>query len=91
MAEILKVVLMKYDNLFNFVFPYIMSIYQQPTTALNDEEYSHFHIEFYPPYRTSEKLKYLAGSEAGAGTFINGSIAEKKAEELKKVNEKEER
>ena len=91
LAEILKRVLMKYDNLFNFVFPYIMSIYQQSTNEINDKKYSHFHIEFYPPYRTSEKLKHLAGSEAGAGTFINGSIAEKKAEELKKVNEKEER
>ncbi len=84
LARILKIVLMKYDNLFGFVFPYIMSINQQPTNG-EGEQYSHFHIEFYPPYRTEKKLKYLAGSEAGAGTFINGSMAEEKAAELRNV------
>ena len=82
LASILKNLLMKYDNLFDFVFPYIMSIHQQPTNG-EGTEYSHFHIEFYPPYRTEDKLKYLAGSESGAGTFINGSMAEEKAEELR--------
>lgn len=83
LAEILKIILMKYDNLFGFVFPYILAVHQQPSTA-NSAQYSHFHIEFYPPYRTKNKLKYLAGSEAGAGAFINGSLAEDKAEELRK-------
>lgn len=82
LADILKTVLLKYDNLFGFVFPYIMAIHQQPTDG-SGEGYSHFHIEFYPPYRTRDKLKYLAGSEAGAGTFINGSLAEDKARELR--------
>jgi len=27
-------------------------------------------VEFYPPNRTRDKLKYLAGSELGAGAFI---------------------
>lgn len=48
-------------------------------------DYYHFHIEFYPPYWTSEKLKYLAGSEAGAGGFINDTLAEEKAAELREV------
>ncbi|MFW6268842.1 MAG: galactose-1-phosphate uridylyltransferase [Bacillota bacterium] len=87
LAVILKTLLMKYDNLFDFVFPYIMSIHQQPTDGTG-EDYSHFHIEFYPPYRTENKLKYLAGSEAGAGTFINGSMAEDKAEELRQSQPK---
>jgi UDPglucose--hexose-1-phosphate uridylyltransferase len=68
LAAILKTILMKFDNLFGFVFPYIMSIHQQPTNGTG-KEYSHFHIEFYPPYRTKDKLKYLAGSELGAGAF----------------------
>ncbi|MFW5999684.1 MAG: galactose-1-phosphate uridylyltransferase [Halanaerobiaceae bacterium] len=84
LACILKKVLQKYDNLFGFVFPYIMAIHQQPAVA-GSGDYSHFHIEFYPPYRTAEKLKYLAGSEAGAGTFINGSLPEDKAEEMRRV------
>ncbi len=84
LAELMKKLLMKYDNLFGFVFPYIMSIHQQPTDG-SGKGYSHFHIEFYPPYRTEDKLKYLAGSEAGAGAYINGSLAEEKAEELRNV------
>lgn len=59
-----------------------MSIHQQPTDG-SGKEYSHFHIEFYPPYRTENKLKYLAGSEAGAGTFIVDALVEEKAGELR--------
>jgi UDPglucose--hexose-1-phosphate uridylyltransferase len=82
LAAILKTILMKFDNLFGFVFPYIMSIHQQPTNGTG-KEYSHFHIEFYPPYRTKDKLKYLAGSELGAGAFINNCLPEEKAQELR--------
>ncbi len=84
LAVILRTVIQKYDNLFGFVFPYIMSIHQQATDG-SGEEYSHFHIEFYPPYRTEDKLKYLAGSEAGAGAYINNSLAEDKAKELRET------
>ncbi len=84
LATILRTVIQKYDNLFGFVFPYIMCIHQKPTDGSGDN-YSHFHIEFYPPYRTKDKLKYLAGSEAGAGAYINGSLAEDKAKELRET------
>ncbi len=84
LARIFKTVLGKYDNLFGFVFPYIMAMHQQPSDG-SGSDYSHFHIEFYPPYRTKDKLKYLAGSEAGAGVFINGSLPEEKARELREV------
>ena len=43
----------------------------------------HFHIEFYPPNRTRDKLKYLAGSELGAGAFILDARAEDTAAELR--------
>ena len=55
---------------------------KQPTNGTS-KEYSHFHIEFYPPYRTKDKLKYLAGSELGVGAFINDSLPEEKAQELR--------
>lgn len=84
LAEVLKTVIKKYDNLFGFEFPYIMAIHQKPAVE-GTKDYSHFHIEFYPPYRTKDKLKYLAGSESGAGAFINGSLPEEKAEELRKT------
>jgi UDPglucose--hexose-1-phosphate uridylyltransferase len=43
----------------------------------------HFHVEFYPPNRTSNKLKFLAGSEPGAGAFIVDARAEDTAAELR--------
>ncbi|MGE5587890.1 MAG: galactose-1-phosphate uridylyltransferase [Clostridia bacterium] len=84
MAAILKVVLQKYDNLFGRPLPYIMVMHQAPTDGKRYDHY-HFHIEFYPPNRTATKLKYLAGCESGAGTFINDTLPEEKAAELRSV------
>jgi UDPglucose--hexose-1-phosphate uridylyltransferase len=83
LAEILKWVTLKYDNLFQMSFPYMMLLHQAPTKG--NFPYFHFHIEFYPPHRSKEKLKYLAGVETGAGTFLNDSLAEEKAAELRAV------
>ena len=82
LAAILKQVLAAFDKLFDRSFPYIMAIHQRPTDGSHYDHY-HFHIEFYPPMRTAEKLKYLAGSEAGAGMFINDTLPETKAAELR--------
>jgi len=84
LARILKCVLLKYDNLYGFSFPYMMIIHQQPTDGGDHSSY-HFHIEFLPPYRSRTKLKYLAGCESGAGTFINDSSPEEKAQELRET------
>jgi len=61
-----------------------MVIHQIPTDG-KDYGYYHFHFEFYPPYRTKNKLKYMAGCELGAGTFINDTLPEEKAAELKNI------
>lgn len=84
LAGILHVVLNKFDNLFGFSLPYMMVMHQKPT---DDQNYPgcHFHIEFYPPNRTAEKLKYLAGCESGAGTFVNDTLPEDKAAELRAI------
>ncbi len=84
LARMLKTVLSKYDNLWGMSFPYMMVMHQTPTDG-QPHDYYHFHIEFYPPYRTKEKLKYLAGSESGAGVFINDTLAEEKAKELRET------
>jgi UDPglucose--hexose-1-phosphate uridylyltransferase len=78
LARLLKTVLGKYDRLFDFSLPYIMAIHQRPTDGGEHDGY-HLHIEFYPPNRTESKLKYLAGSEAGAGAFINDTLPEETA------------
>ena len=82
LAEMLKTILVAYDRLFDLSFPYMMVLHQRPSDGNNYDHY-HFHIEFYPPLRTATKLKYLAGSETGAGMFINDTLAEEKAGELR--------
>ncbi len=82
LAGILKQVLAAFDKLFNLSFPYMMVLHGQPSDG-GDYNFYHFHIEFYPPLRTATKLKYLAGSESGAGMFINDTLAEEKAAELR--------
>ena len=82
LAVTLKSVLVGYDALFDRSFPYVMALHQRPTGG-GDYGHYHFHIELYPPLRTASKLKYLAGSEIGAGMFINDTLAEEKAAELR--------
>ncbi|AEP13110.1 galactose-1-phosphate uridylyltransferase [Chloracidobacterium thermophilum] len=82
LAEILKALLVGYDRLFGFSLPYIMALHQRPTDG-QDYPYVRFYIEFLPPHRTAAKLKYLAGSESGAGAFINDTIPEETAPRLR--------
>ncbi|MGI8410524.1 MAG: galactose-1-phosphate uridylyltransferase, partial [Pyrinomonadaceae bacterium] len=86
LAGILKQVLVAFDKLFDISFPYMMVLHQRPSDG-EVHNYYHFHIEFYPPLRTATKLKYLAGSETGAGMFINDTLAEDKAAELRNLIE----
>ena len=81
-AALLKTVLVAYDRLFDMSFPYMMVLHQGPCDA-GDHGHYHFHVEFYPPVRAANRLKYLASSETGAGAFINDTLAEEKAAELR--------
>lgn len=87
LARILKLVMVKYDHLFGFSLPYLMTIHQAPTGG-EFQGQGHLRIEFYPPHRSANKLKYLAGCESGAGTFINDSAPEAKAAELREAGPK---
>lgn len=84
LADILLNTARRYDRLFGFSMPYIMAMHQRP--AAPGYEFNRFHIEFYPPYRTEKKLKYLAGSEAGAGAFINDTLPEETAARLRSIS-----
>ncbi|HHT67907.1 MAG TPA: galactose-1-phosphate uridylyltransferase [Firmicutes bacterium] len=81
LASMLKEVVVKYDELFGFSLPYIMVLHQAPPKG--DYPHYHFHIEFYPLNRSAEKLKYLAGVESGAGTFITDMSPEQQAARLR--------
>lgn len=84
LAKALKTVLLKYDGLWNRPFPYLMAWFQAPTDGEPHPEF-HLHAEFYPPYRSSDKLKYLAGTELAAGMFANDTLPEDKARELQAI------
>ncbi len=84
LALMLKRVIYKYNQLFGFEMPYIMA-HHQAKAGDNECKSYHWHIEFYPPYRTAEKLKYLAGVESGTGMFINDTIPEEKAKILRDI------
>jgi UDPglucose--hexose-1-phosphate uridylyltransferase len=73
-----------YDALFARPFPYVMVVHQAPTGG-EARGQGHLHVEFYPPLRTAEKLKYLAGSEQGAGTFIGDVLPEESAAALREA------
>jgi len=85
LARALKTVLLKYDALWQRPFPYLMAWYQAPTDGLAHPE-SHVHAEFYPPYRTPTRLKYLAGTELAAGLFAMDALPEDKARELQRID-----
>jgi UDPglucose--hexose-1-phosphate uridylyltransferase len=84
LASVLKTLLQKYDHLWKRPLPYIMVMHQRPTDG---RRYAgcHFHIEFTPPHRSPDKLKYLAGCETGAGTYIIDAKAEETARRLRNV------
>ncbi|MEW6704056.1 MAG: galactose-1-phosphate uridylyltransferase [Pseudomonadota bacterium] len=84
LARALKTVLMKYDGLWQRPLPYLMAWYQAPTDGQPHPE-AHLHAQFYPPYRTPDRLKYLAGTELAAGFFAMDALPEQKARELQAV------
>jgi UDPglucose--hexose-1-phosphate uridylyltransferase len=82
LADILRRVLVMYDNLWQMPFPYVMPLHQAPTDG-QDHGTFHFHIEFHPPLRKPDLLKYLAGPEIGGGNFLADTAPEEKAAELR--------
>jgi UDPglucose--hexose-1-phosphate uridylyltransferase len=84
LALVLKALLRKFDALFDRPFPYVMAVHQAPTDE-RPHPGCHLHVELYPPLRSADRLKYLAGSEIGAGLFINDTLPEESAERLRRA------
>ena len=84
LAVALKTVLLKYDGLWARPMPYLMNWYQAPTDGLAHPE-AHLHAQFYPSYRSRDRLKFLAGTEIGAGFFAMDVLPEDTARELQAV------
>jgi UDPglucose--hexose-1-phosphate uridylyltransferase len=83
LARALQIVLRKLDAMWRRPMPYLLALHQAPTRG--DHPYAHVHIEIYPWLRMPDRLKYLAGSEIGAGVFTADTLPEDKARELRAV------
>ncbi len=63
LADILRKVTARYDNLFRTSFPYSMGFHQQPTDGKDHSE-CHFHAHFFPPLlRSATVRKFVVGYE----------------------------
>jgi UDPglucose--hexose-1-phosphate uridylyltransferase len=78
----IREVAVRYDNLWRMSMPYVMAIHQAPTDS-GDYASFPFHVEFHPPLRKPDTLKYLAGPEVGGGSMTNESDPDEKAAELR--------
>ncbi len=82
LAETLLAVARTYDRHFGFSTPYVMAVHQAPTDGAAWPD-AHVHFELYPPNRRPDRLKYVAGVELGAGTFVNDTLPEETASQLR--------
>ncbi|GGH58828.1 UDPglucose--hexose-1-phosphate uridylyltransferase [Filimonas zeae] len=63
LADILKRLTAKYDNLFEISFPYSAGIHQAPVNDGDHKEW-HWHMHFYPPLlRSATVKKFMVGYE----------------------------
>jgi UDPglucose--hexose-1-phosphate uridylyltransferase len=62
LADILKRVTTRYDNLFAITFPYSMGFHPAPTDGEPHPEW-HFHAHFYPLLRSATLRKFMVGYE----------------------------
>lgn len=65
LASIIRMLNIKYDNLFGASFPYAMGIHQSPFNCPDYlKEHSWYHMHFYPPlWRSATTKKHLVGFE----------------------------
>ena len=84
LADLMIDVAIRYDNLWQMQMPYVMVLHQAPTDG-QDYDYFPFHLEYHPPLRKPDTMKYLAGPEIGGGSMTNESDPDAKAAELQAV------
>jgi UDPglucose--hexose-1-phosphate uridylyltransferase len=82
LADVLKRVTTRYDNLFECPFPYTMGFHQAPTNG-GDQSHWHLHGHFYPPLlRSATVQKFMVGFEM-LGMPQRDLTAEQAAERLR--------
>lgn len=76
------------DSLFDTKFPYMMCMHNAPVNSGDFSKDFHFHIEFFPPMRSADKVKFNASSETGAWAHCNPTCPEDTSKELRAAYEK---
>ncbi len=85
LADILKQLTTRYDNLFEISFPYSMGFHQRPTDGREHPEW-HFHAHFLPPLlRSATVRKFMVGFELLASPQRD-ITPESAAERLRRVS-----
>ncbi len=82
LAKNISVIRQKYDNLYGFLLPLMMTLRQAPLQEPRSPY--HLHLQFLPLQRSATKLKYLASIETAYGTFLADTAPEQMAENLRR-------
>jgi UDPglucose--hexose-1-phosphate uridylyltransferase len=86
LADILRRLTIRTDNLFEVPFPYSMGLHQRPTDGAPHPHW-HFHAHFYPPLlRSASVRKFMVGFEM-LGSPQRDITAEAAAERLRALSE----
>jgi UDPglucose--hexose-1-phosphate uridylyltransferase len=72
------------DGVYDVAMPYIAAWHQAPVR--HDRPLGYLHLRLFSPRRAPGKLKYLAGSEAGMGAFVNDIVPETAARLLREAS-----
>ncbi|MEV1293760.1 galactose-1-phosphate uridylyltransferase [Pseudonocardia sp. NPDC049635] len=78
-------VLRRLDALYDDELPYVASWNQAPVREADGRADARLHLRVHSIRRAPGKIKYLAGSESGAGAFISDVLPEAVAERLRAV------
>jgi UDPglucose--hexose-1-phosphate uridylyltransferase len=78
LGGILKEVVQRYDALFGFELPYMMTVQEGPDGVPD----WHLSVEFLPPHRSAQLTKIRASVETSTGLFINDTLPEASAAAL---------
>jgi UDPglucose--hexose-1-phosphate uridylyltransferase len=87
LVRALSDVVRRYDRLWGFPLPYMMCVQEAPPArcGIGSDDW-HLHVEMLPPHRTPHRLKVRASIETALGTFINDTVPERVAADLRAVD-----
>jgi UDPglucose--hexose-1-phosphate uridylyltransferase len=86
LVRALSDVVRRYDHLWGFPLPYMMCVQEAPPSrcGAGGDDW-HLHVELLPPHRNPHRLKVRASIETALGSFINDTLPERVAVDLRAV------